>query len=175
MARLAPEDWLAQARARGGDALADLVLPDRRVEAWKYSRVGALLEEGLLDAVDGSAAVPDVPAIGESFDRLLFVDGRLRVVPDLPDGVTLVRSEVPSTTEDERPFAALNAALADEAWRLEVALASVSRRVSRLSSPRTLTGVPVVPIRGFRSRSVRARKHTSWNDRSAPRAASPTA
>ena len=125
MARLAPEDWLAraraQARARGGDALADLVLPDRRVEAWKYSRVGALLEEGLLDAVDGSAAVPDVPAIGESFDRLLFVDGRLRVVPHLPDGVTLVRSEVPSTTEDARPFAALNAALADEAWRLEVA------------------------------------------------------
>ena len=100
MARLAPEDWLAQARARGGALLADLVLPDRRVEAWKYSRVGALLEEGLLDAADASAAVPEVSAIGESFDRLLFVDGRLRVIPDLPSGVTLVRSAVSPATED---------------------------------------------------------------------------
>lgn len=121
MARLAPDDWLAQARARGGDALAGFVLPDRRVEAWKYSRVGALLEEGLLDAPDGEAAAPDVPAIGEDAVRLLIVDGRLRDVPELPDGVTLVKREAAMPAADARPFVALNAALADEGWRLEIA------------------------------------------------------
>ncbi len=125
MARLAPEDWLDAARARvapdgGGDALAALVLPGRRSESWKYSRVGPLLEEGLLDAPAADAPSEAPAPLDASALQFLVVDGLLREAPDLPAGCTLERAAV-APSGDERPFVILADALAAETLVLRVA------------------------------------------------------
>ena len=125
MARLAPQDWLEAARARvgGGDALAALQLPGRKSEAWKYSRVGPLLEEGLLDAPVEDDAFEAPAALGEAALQFVFVDGVLRTTPELPEGCELVREQGATTgegSEPVRPFVALAAALADDTVVLRV-------------------------------------------------------
>ena len=121
MARLAPEAWIDAARERvGGDALAALVLPGRRSESWKYSRVGPLLEEGLLDAPDPEAAFEAPAPLVADAVQIVFVDGVLRTLPELPEGLTAEREDGAGST-DERPFVVLANALGEQALVLRVA------------------------------------------------------
>ena len=120
MARLAPEDWLEQARGRAGDALPAIELPGRRSESWKYSRVGPLLEEGLLDAPDPAASFTAPAPLDPDALRFVVVDGVLRETPELPDGLELECAPA-AAGDDERPFVALNGALADGAVVLRLA------------------------------------------------------
>ncbi|HSG90346.1 MAG TPA: Fe-S cluster assembly protein SufD [Pseudomonadales bacterium] len=132
----APDGVLTALRAAGREALAAADLPGRKTESWKYSRVGALLEEGLLDRPrDDVAPVAVADLAGAPAARLLFVDGALRTVDALPDGVTVQRfsalegplaslvaerlgSLAPATA---RPFVALGASLLDDGVVVHVA------------------------------------------------------
>ncbi|MEE4300570.1 MAG: Fe-S cluster assembly protein SufD [Pseudomonadales bacterium] len=120
MARLAPEDWLEAARERGGQALAALQLPGRKSESWKYSRVGPLLEEGLLDAPAAAAPFAAPAPLDAAALQFVFVDGLLREAPALPEGCTLERCTT-TAAGDERPFVVLAAALAAETVVLRIA------------------------------------------------------
>ena len=123
---------LAVLRAAGRDAFARAELPGRKTESWKYSRVGPLLEEGFLDRPDPSAepvAVADFP--GLEADRLLLVDGVPRALPEPGEGMVLRRLAGLAELEgvelgalapaQERPFVALNAALAEDGVLVHVA------------------------------------------------------
>ena len=135
----AGEGVLATLRAAGREAFGAMNLPGPKSESWKYSRVGPLLEEGLLDrpVADGTTLSP-APLSGVETARLTLVDGVLDPAASadlLPEGVTVRRfSELtgdlaarvatecgrlaPATA---RPFVALNAALAEDGIVLHVA------------------------------------------------------
>ena len=120
---------LAALRASGRAAFSGMELPGRRTESWKYSRVGSLLEEGLLDRPDPVADWQDPGALeGTDPLRIALVDGAVRTLPEAPEGVTIQRlSEVDGSLAEQvgerlgslapaadRPFVALNASLAED-------------------------------------------------------------
>lgn len=126
---------LAALREAGRKTFATTSLPGPKTESWKYSRVGPLLEEGLLDRPQAETAVPDVTGI-ESFDagRILIVDGVVRDLPATADGITVTRfaeagAEAAATLGrelgqladmSERPFVALNSGLIEDGVLIHV-------------------------------------------------------
>lgn len=138
----AQPDWMAAARAAAVQALATLPLLDRKQEAWRYTRIDALLEQHFLPA-DAAPAVPAEALNGcllPAFDawRLVFANGRfmpwMSDLHDLPAGVQL-RSLREALTTDAGPlarwfgqmsrheghvFTALNTALANDGVYLNI-------------------------------------------------------
>lgn len=127
---------LATLRQRGTEAFATTPLPGAKTESWKYSRIGPLLEQGLLDRPREDAPLPEVPAFaGFEAPRILVVDGWPRQLPEMPAGITITRfsaaegagAEVLSRELgslaylDGRPFVALNGALAEDGVLIHVA------------------------------------------------------
>lgn len=130
---------LEHLRQQGREAFANTALPGAKTESWKYSRIGPLLEAGLLDRAREDAAVPEVPAMaGFRGSRILMLDGwpqQLPVARELPAGVTVtsfsaadgamaevLERELGSLASlDGRPFVALNGALAEDGVLVHVA------------------------------------------------------
>ncbi|HEC07534.1 MAG TPA: Fe-S cluster assembly protein SufD [Thiolapillus brandeum] len=89
----APADWLGELRNKANDQLDSLPLPRRKLEAWRYSRVDALLKQQFTPVVQA----PDCTSLSrpesESPYMLVFVDGwfspALSRIDDLPGEVTL--------------------------------------------------------------------------------------
>ena len=116
---------LADLRAAGLSALETASWPTPKTESWKYSRLTKLLSPAFLTPVPGDEIAPEDDGLGEALGavRLPFFGGRLVSSPTLPEGVILTAlsassAMVPSVTSDA--FRALNAALAPEAYVLEV-------------------------------------------------------
>jgi Fe-S cluster assembly protein SufD len=135
---------LGALRAAGRDAFARAELPGRKTEAWKYSRTGPLLEEGLLDRPDPAANAVAAPAFeGLACDRILLVDGVPRDLPADPDGVTIRPfSALPAdgtapapgalAAAGSSPFVALNAALAEDGILVHVRRDAAPERILEL-------------------------------------------
>ena len=135
-------DWMAVARAAAVEALATLPLLDRKQEAWRYTRIDALLEQHFLTAADA----PEVPVaqlngcLLPAFDawRLVFANGRfmpwLSNLHDLPEGAQLCSLRKALTTNPEQlatwfgrsvqhaghVFTALNTALVNDGVYLNI-------------------------------------------------------
>lgn len=145
--RLSEFDRLARARAAelrevagpltalrrvGEAAFTATPLPGPKTESWKYSRVGPLLEAGLLDAPREDAAIPAVPDIdGLDAGRILIVDGVPRELPERSvPGVTVSRFSATDAGAlaglgdlaelEGRPFVALNGALIEDGVLIHV-------------------------------------------------------
>lgn len=129
--------WLAALRARAMARFTDLGIPDRRIEAWRWTDLRRLAETPFRAAPRVEMAPALVEAAASAFagltcDRAVFVNGWFR--PDLsrldglPEGAELrplgdAMREAPQAIEPllaredaeaaDRPFLALNAAL----WR----------------------------------------------------------
>jgi Fe-S cluster assembly protein SufD len=130
----AASDALSALRAAGRDAFLAQGLPARGNESWKYSRLGPLLEDGLLDRPrDGLPAVAGQAFEGLDSATVSIVDGLPQAFPEAPEGVTLTRlrdvAADPSVAErlgtlcaaTERPFVALNGALTEDGVFIQVA------------------------------------------------------
>ncbi len=126
---------LAALREAGRKTFATTPLPGPKTESWKYSRVGPLLEEGLLDRPQAQAAAPEIAGIaGLDAGRILIIDGSVRELPAALDGVTVTRfseagTEAAATLTSalgqladmsERPFVALNAGLVEDGVLIHV-------------------------------------------------------
>ena len=75
--------WLEPARKAARDSFAETGLPHRRNEAWRWTDLRSLLDQGFPPALSGSAAtVPDVAVLSPfaALERyvITFVDGHLR-------------------------------------------------------------------------------------------------
>ena len=89
--------WLARLRELGADAFADIGLPTRRLEEWKYTSLQSLeqVEFAAFDGVpDTAARVPPVAnAASGARHRLVLVNGRLDAglsdLGRLPAGATI--------------------------------------------------------------------------------------
>lgn len=127
---------LQELRAAGAAAFAASELPTAKTESWKYSRIGPLLEAGLLDrAAPGVARIEAVP--GLDAQRLVILDGvpqplsggplpaGLSVTPfSLLSGSPLVAAQSHLgriAITSGRPFVALNGALVEDGLLLRVA------------------------------------------------------
>jgi Fe-S cluster assembly protein SufD len=124
-----------QLRALGAAAFTAAELPTPKTEAWKYSRIGPLLETGLLDRVaPGEARI--APIAGLDSHRLAIVDGLPQVAAaELPPGLSVsrfsaLRGEDRDAAERlagrlavaaDRPFVALNGALLEDGLLIRVA------------------------------------------------------
>ena len=79
--------WLAEQRRKAVDKLFDLGLPNPRQEAWRYSDVQRLLDQGFITADEAEAVDPALIRGRFLRDpvaaRLVFVDGLFQ--PDLSD------------------------------------------------------------------------------------------
>lgn len=136
IAEQAPAAGLVQElRAAGAAAFAASELPTAKTESWKYSRIGPLLDTGLLDrAVPGAARIEAIP--GLDAQRLVILDGvpqplsgalpaGLSITPfSLLSGSPLVAAQahlgrIAATAG--RPFVALNGALVEDGLLLQVA------------------------------------------------------
>ena len=135
-------DWMSAARAAAVQTLSTLPLLDRKQEAWRYTRIDALLEHRFLPAT----AAPAVPTtilnscLLPAFDawRLVFANGRfmpwLSNLHDLPAGVQLCSLREALTTNPEQlatwfgqavqqpghVFTALNTALVNDGVYLHI-------------------------------------------------------
>ncbi|MEN8168140.1 MAG: Fe-S cluster assembly protein SufD [Pseudomonadota bacterium] len=105
--------WLAEQRRAAIDRLFDLGLPHGRQEAWRYSEVQRLLDQGFVTA-DVAGEVP-AAEIGKHFlaepvaARLVFVDGLFQpALTDVAlDGVQLGSLRVAMTKADKSVLQAL--------------------------------------------------------------------
>lgn len=135
----APTTWLKNLRQQADEQLDSLPQPRRKLEAWRYSRVDALLKQPFTPVLQS----PDCSAIrkptGNSPHSLVFVDGwfspALSSTNHLPAGVTL--ASIAQTLKDgdkllrqslgsiansgENLFTALNTALINDGLFLHVA------------------------------------------------------
>ncbi|WP_457667761.1 Fe-S cluster assembly protein SufD [Thiolapillus sp.] len=88
-----PADWLAKLRQQADEQLDNLPLPRRKLEAWRYSRVDALLKQQFLPVVRAPDCSSLRPPDSSSPCALVFVDGwfskTLSRIDGLPEGVTL--------------------------------------------------------------------------------------
>jgi Fe-S cluster assembly protein SufD len=147
-------DWLARYRKASLARFAELGLPSRRGEAWRYIDLRALEEHPMLPARPteqapiGAAVRARLAEIGliEPTYRLVLVDGRfapeLSALAGLPDGVwfgstataigerpDLVRLRLESSALDPaRPFTALNAAFFADGFVLDIAPGAILQR-----------------------------------------------
>lgn len=126
---------LQELRAAGAAAFAASELPTNKTESWKYSRIGSLLEAGLLDrATPGATHIEAIP--GLDAQRLVILDGvpqpfpgplaaGLSVIPfSLLSGSPLVAAQTHLgriATTSGRPFVALNGALVEDGLLIQVA------------------------------------------------------
>jgi Fe-S cluster assembly protein SufD len=140
-------DWLARYRKASLARFAELGLPSRRGEAWRYIDLRALEERPVLPALSSDRAAISAAIrarlteieLAEPTYRLVLVDGRfapeLSALEGLPNGVwfgstataiderpDLVRSRLESLPLDPaRPFTALNAAFFADGFVLDIA------------------------------------------------------
>ncbi len=125
----APEPgWMTDLRLRAATRFGQLGIPDRAVEAWRFTNLKHLADAPY-PAADPGATHPDVrPWTLTDAHSLVFVDGRMRPelsrVGDLPAGATLMGLSEMTTDElvliegrfgaaapiEDQPFAALNTA-----------------------------------------------------------------
>lgn len=125
---------LQELRAAGAAAFAASELPTNKTESWKYSRIGSLLEAGLLDrATPGAAHIEAIP--GLDVQRLVILDGVPQPVAGLDAGLTVAplsalagaglaaaRSQLGRIVVNSgRPFVALNGALVEDGLLIQVA------------------------------------------------------
>ncbi|MFA7431287.1 MAG: Fe-S cluster assembly protein SufD [Rhodospirillaceae bacterium] len=126
--------WLVDLRDRGLDAFEDQGLPGRKTEAWKYTRIDALMKKTAyvpapLTADPVLSAIPCELALGCEGHRLVLVNGRfspdLSNLDALPRGVTVQSLATALETDPQAvepylgrlqplesyPFAALNTGL----------------------------------------------------------------
>ncbi|MGB5260060.1 MAG: Fe-S cluster assembly protein SufD [Gammaproteobacteria bacterium] len=138
----AQPDWMGAARDAAVQALNTLPLPDRKQEAWRYTRIDALLKQQFLPAAD-APAVPTATlndCLLPAFDawRLVFANGRfmpwLSNLHDLPAGAQLCNLREALTTNPEQlaawfgqsaqhdghVFTALNTALVNDGVYLHI-------------------------------------------------------
>lgn len=124
-------------RRDGEAAFADAGLPGPKNESWKYSRIGPLLEDGLLDQAPSVAASAEVSALGDARTLSVTVlDGRPQpLADDLPAGLQLTRFSDADASQrqrmaellgqlapaEKRPYVALNGALVEDGLFIEVA------------------------------------------------------
>ena len=81
IAELVPATGLLQElRAAGAAAFAASELPTNKTESWKYSRIGPLLETGLLDRAAPGATAPARAVIRQALHGACH-DARCRVWP----------------------------------------------------------------------------------------------
>jgi len=122
-------------RTAGAAAFAAAELPTPKTESWKYSRIGPLLEAGLLDRLaPGTARVAPLPGLDSH--RLTIVDGLPQPVPEaLEPGLSVIRfADLRGADRDAaerlagqladaagRPFVALNGALVEDGLCIRVA------------------------------------------------------
>ncbi len=100
-----PAAWLKTMRQQAGEQAAELPLPRRKLEAWRYSRVETLLKQQaftpVVQAPDDSGLEPPA-ALGPHV--LVFVDGwfspRLSRLGELPEGIRL--GSLRAQLEDDR-------------------------------------------------------------------------
>jgi len=104
----APLDWLQAARREALARFRDQALPNRRVEAWKYTDLGALAKTDFTapDGLLGQALATRVAATGNpDAIRLVIANGRvdpaLSKTDGLPDGATLVPMSAALETHGE--------------------------------------------------------------------------
>lgn len=125
---------LQELRAAGAAAFAASELPTSKTESWKYSRIGSLLEDGLLDrAAPGTAHIESIP--GLDAQRLVILDGVPQPVTNLDAGLKVTPLSALSDTDQAvasahlgriaatsgRPFVALNGALVEDGLLIQVA------------------------------------------------------
>ncbi len=123
---------LTDLRRAGEAAFTATSLPGPKTESWKYSRVGPLLEVGLLDAPRADASMPDLPDIdGLDAGRIVIVDGLPRQLPETSvPGVSVTRFSAADPADlaglgdladlEGRPFVALNGALIEDGVLIHV-------------------------------------------------------
>ena len=147
--------WAHDLRARAWTAFQDSGLPSRKSEAWRYTDVRKLARHAFRPApapVDGlsPALQPALRRAASAAHALVFVNGHYRAdlsrPGDLPAGVrltslagllsaddALVRERLgPLGSAEDRPFLALNTALARDGFALELAPGAVVEQPIRL-------------------------------------------
>lgn len=126
---------LGRLRAAGAASFNAAQLPHAKTESWKYSRIGPLLEQGLLDRAPGAGdfAASSIPGLDALSLRVL--DGVPQTLPAAVPGVFVTAfsalNEIQTAAAlkhlgrlaavDARPFVALNAALLEDGLLIEVA------------------------------------------------------
>ncbi len=77
--------WVAALRAEAAEHFASAGLPSRKLEAWRYTDLGAIAQAGFSEALTLVREEPALPPMRAPF-RAVFVDGRfaggLSVLPD---------------------------------------------------------------------------------------------
>lgn len=152
--------WLDALRSQGIEAFRANGLPNRKVEAWRYTNVGGLEKQGfaplaepaLLDALPEGAAL-DI----DGACRIVFVNGRLRAdlsgLDKLPEGVEassladalggkggeLEELIAPASKERDGALAALNDAFMEDGLVLRIDAGAIVEIPIHLIS----VGVPV--------------------------------
>lgn len=87
--------WLDALRSQGIETYRAHGLPSRKVEAWRYTNLGAMEQHGFAPRAEAAplAALPEGAALAvEGACQIVFVNGRLRAdlsdLDSLPEGVT---------------------------------------------------------------------------------------
>ncbi|EXJ16793.1 Fe-S cluster assembly protein SufD [Imhoffiella purpurea] len=124
-------DWLESQRLLARERLADLGVPDRKTEAWRYTSLKGLMEQGFGRTGETMAALqPDdleeVLVPGLDAQRILLVNGRylpeLSGQGDLPAGVRIGGLRELLASEPDRLREHLNAVAETDAQPLFAAL-----------------------------------------------------
>lgn len=152
--------WLDALRSQGIEAFRANGLPNRKVEAWRYTNVSALEKQGFAPLAELAAldAVPEGGALAiEGACRIVFVNGRLRAdlsdLDGLPEGVEALSLAdalggkggeledliAPASKARDGALAALNDAFMADGLVLRIAAGAVVEAPIHLIS----VGVPV--------------------------------
>jgi Fe-S cluster assembly protein SufD len=133
-------DWIERLRERAAHVLAARGLPNRRVEAWKYSDIRAALTEApLIGAPAQGARTTVAPLPGLNAQRALLVNGRLTHADAPSAGVELLplRAALANppdwvagalgriNPQTEHPLIGLNTALMEEGVLLRISASAV--------------------------------------------------
>ena len=125
--------WLADLRQAAAARFSSQGLPDRKIEAWRYTNLKPV--QAQLFALDAASAIEAPPALLTGSHRLVFRNGVLQSdTNDLPNGVRLAgmaqtMSESPNSLADhmgqidagqDLPLPALNQALSRDGYVLSI-------------------------------------------------------
>ncbi|MBE9558006.1 MAG: Fe-S cluster assembly protein SufD [Proteobacteria bacterium] len=148
--------WLDALRSQGIEAFRANGLPNRKVEAWRYTNVGGLEKQGFAPLAESAAlaSLPEGAALAiEGACKIVFVNGRLRAdlsdLDHLPEGVhahgltealaDLEELIAPASKGRDGALAALNDAFMEDGLVLRVAAGAIVETPIHLIS----VGVPV--------------------------------
>jgi len=152
--------WLDALRTQGIEAFRANGLPNRKVEAWRYTNVGALEKQGFAPLAEPAPldALPEGAALNiGGACRIVFVNGRLRAdlseLDHLPEGVVarslaealggkdgeLEDLIAPASRERDGALASLNDAFMEDGLVLRIAAGATVETPIHLVS----VGVPV--------------------------------